>query len=32
MLISVANKLKLSVEIIYLGKDKYKVIIWKNDL
>ena len=30
MLISVANKLKLFVETIYLEKDKYKVIIWKK--
>ena len=32
MLISVANKLKLSVETIYLEKDKYKVIIWKKEI
>lgn len=32
MLISVANKLKLSAETIYLEKDKYKVIIWKKEI
>ena len=32
MLISVADKLKLSVETIYLEKDKYKVIIWKKEI
>lgn len=32
MLISVANKLKLSVETIYLEKDKYKVIIYKKEI
>lgn len=32
MLISVANKLKLSVETIYLEKDKYKIIIWKKEI
>lgn len=32
MLISVANKLKLSVETIYLEKNKYKVIIWKKEI
>lgn len=32
MLISVANKLKLSVETTYLEKDKYKVIIWKKEI
>lgn len=32
MLISVANKLKLSVKTIYLEKDKYKVIIWKKEI
>lgn len=32
MLISIANKLKLSAETIYLEKDKYKVIIWKKEI
>ena len=32
MLISVANKLKLSVETIYLEKDKCKVIIYKKEI
>ncbi|MCI7205153.1 MAG: hypothetical protein MSA15_04020 [Clostridium sp.] len=32
MLISVANKLKLSAETIYLEKDKYKIIIWKKEI
>ena len=32
MLISVTNKLKLSVETIYFGKDKYKVIIYKKEI
>lgn len=32
MFISVANKLKLSAETIYLEKDKYKVIIWKKEI
>ena len=32
MLISVANKLKLSAETIYLEKNKYKVIIWKKEI
>lgn len=32
MLISVANELKLSVETIYLEKDKYKIIIWKKEI
>ncbi|MDY6152613.1 MAG: hypothetical protein SPI06_04305 [Terrisporobacter sp.] len=32
MFISVANKLKLSAETIYLEKDKYKIIIWKKEI